>query len=168
MGFGVVAAGAIMLALTLITVAILGSMLYTMMMNTAKEVLGQSRRLESVTFKITSIIYNTTLNELFINISNVGQESIIPYVNTEIIVDYIDETGLHRVDVLHYNEWCFNRLIIGNSSYNIPSKVFVEVPPGAILEVKTSPTSPIDISQPIIVIVVLDNGMKSEYVSNTG
>ncbi|OYT55327.1 MAG: hypothetical protein B6U76_06350 [Desulfurococcales archaeon ex4484_217_2] len=166
MGFGAVAAGAIMLMLTLITVAILGSVLYAVMMNMAKEVLGEHSYLETVTFKITSIAYNSTLNELLINISNIGREPIIPYVNTEIIVDYIDESGSRKIDVLHYREWSFNRLIIGNSSYNISSGVFVEIPPGAILEIKTSPTSLIDTSQPIIVIVVLDNGVKSEYISN--
>ena len=166
MGFGAVAAGAVMLILTLITVAILGSVLYAVMMSMAKEVLGERSYLETVAFKITAITYNSTLNELLINISNVGQEPIIPYVNTEIIVDYIDVSGSRRIDILYCREWGFNRLIIGNSSYNIPSGVFVEVPPGAILEVKVSPTSPIDVSQPIIIIVVLDNGVKSEYISN--
>ncbi len=167
MGFGVVVAGTIMLVLTLITVATLGSLLYMIMVNTAKEVLGQNKNLNSITFKITSIAYNTTSNELFINISNIGQESIIPYISTEIIIDYINMSGTHKVDVLRYNEWRFNRLIIGNFSYNIPDKLFVEVPPGATLEVKALPTSLIDTSQPVIVIVVLDNGVISEYVSNT-
>lgn len=165
MGFSVVAASAIILIITLITVAILGSILFTIMMNITKELVKRNVVQEEITFKITSLAYNSTGNVLHINITNTGQHSIIPYTKSELILDYIDVTNTHRVDVLKYKQWIPYRLFVGNSSYIIPSNTFVEIPPGAICEIIAYPNYVIDTAYPVITVFVLDSGAKSELIT---
>jgi len=164
MGFGAVAAGAIILTITLITVAALSTILFTIMTNTVENVLN-SKDNYSMEFTISSMIYDDINNVLYINITNTGQYSIIPYHKTELILDYVDTTGRHEVDVLEYGGWRPYKTYVGNYSYLLPKDKIVEIPPGAILEIIAHPSYTIDASYPIVIVFILDSGIEAKTIT---
>ena len=166
MGFGTIVTSAIMIILSLIIVIFVATNIISWIDyigGTTSYVAKEVNVKLNVILKITGVQYNSTLNIMIINVTNVGSESIILGPRTDIILDYIDVNGIHRVELLKPSSWEIYKAYIGNTTISVPSGVYIELTPGITVSIKASPSYSIRIGSVVKVVVASPIGVKTEY-----
>ncbi len=170
MGFGGVAATAIMLIVSLIGASVISYFLITAIFqlkaletSLAKDVVKSSH----INVVIENAVYDSMSGEIYVNITNKGSESIILGKGCDIILDYVNNLGSRIIEYHSYGDWVPVKAYVGDTVVNVPSNVSIEVIPGMTVEVYVTPNYTLASNSTFIVVFVLSNGVSSKYISST-
>jgi len=167
MGFGTVAASVIMILATMFVVMVVTYSSFTWFNYMAKvtEYVSDDVAIRvNAVLKIVSARYLSDKNIIVFNMTNEGTDSIIIGGKSDVVLDYIDTSGVRRLELLEYGEWYPVRLYIGNYTIDIFNASYVEIPPGTVCEITVSPTHTPDPNYPVILVFATPSGVKSRYV----
>jgi len=170
MGFGGVAATAIMLIISLVGAAVISYFLLA--------AIFQLKALESSLAKsvvekthtnvvIENAVYNSLTNEIYVNITNKGSESIILGKGCDIILDYFNGLGSRVIEYHSYGDWTLTKAYIGDTVVTVPSDVSIEMIPGMTVEIDITPNNTLAPNSTFIVVFVLPNGLTPEFIGST-
>ncbi len=169
MGFGTVAANIILILTTIFLIVLVT---YNMLnwlntiVNVADYTTKNIKEKINKVVKITSVKYNTSANELLVNITNVGSESILLGKGVDIIIDYIDTNGYRHIEFKDYGKWIPLKVFIDNYTISLTSPTYIEFLPGTVCEIKISLNKQLDPLKPIIIIVALRHGSRAEFMAS--
>ncbi|MCD6301338.1 MAG: hypothetical protein J7L82_04630 [Staphylothermus sp.] len=166
MGFGTVAGSVIMILATMFVVMVVtyNSFAWFNYMTKVTEYVSDDTAVRvSIVLKIVSAKYLSEKNIIVFNLTNEGMDSIIIGDKSDIVLDYIDTSGVRRLELLEYGKWYPVKLYIGNYTINISNTSYVEIPPGTICEIVVSPSYILEQTHPVILVFATPSGVKSSY-----
>jgi len=167
MGFGSVAATAIMLIVSLVGAAVVS---YFLLVAIFQLKALESTLAENVVEKshtnvvIENAIYNSLANEIYVNITNKGSESIILGKGCDIILDYFNGLGSRIIEYHSYGDWTLTKAYVGDTVVTVPSDVSIEMIPGMTVEISVTPNYTLAPNSTFILVFVLPNGLTSEFI----
>ncbi len=167
MGFGSVAATAIMLTISLIGATVISYFLIASMfqLKSIETVLTENVvKTSHINIVITNARYIQLLNEIHVNITNIGSESVILGRGCDVILDYVNNLGSKTLEFFEYGEWKPVKAYVENITLTIPEGTSVEMLPGMTVEITVSPSSVMAQNSTYVIIFVLSNGLTSEYI----
>ncbi len=116
---------------------------------------------------ITSGLLNGST--LCINVTNYGGNSVVLAQGTIVLIDYIDNaTSSRHIDTIPYDKIVVNKVYIGNYTINVGAHTAIELAPNVIAELCFTPSSAINTSYPVTVVLALSTGIKATRVLYLG
>jgi len=168
MGFGTVVANIIMIIMTIMVLSILVfvfTRFFTSLDTSVAEATEQLKQTIGFNLVITGAVYNSSSNDLYINITNKGPRSIVFGLGYEVLIDYINTLGERRIELQEFGEWIIYSVYIENQTTLINATTSIEFIPGATVEINLSPSTLIMPDSSVIIVLISPEGCTSEYIA---